>query len=582
MPRRNPKRLPPKAGWAIYLRTSSQDAQNPIMSQERQRFNIQRNLLENSELSIVGEYVDEMSGRTPKRAGYQRLLDHARAGSFSHVAVENAERFGRNDTEALSAIDELHKLGVAVRFADYPDLDPIDADDRLLIAISFTLARRESIKLGQRVQGGQHAKCRNGGHASLAPDGYRNVERRATDPTRTRLGRYERWIEADPQQFKVWRVAWDLLLEDRLTLTEICEELHARGFRYRSGRPFIDLRNGRRIPATNTLSKHFHNWFYAGWVVSEKAGIPPKTIRGHWKPLVTTEEFERGVEILIRRNRYRLAKRRHTYLLKGMIFIEDAESAQLVKLTGSTSNVNRKGGGTPYYCIWGSNVNIRCTIVDAQVADRIRQIQVNPDLIHVIREAYTRDIAEKLGQLRPTEQQQLQTARKAVDEEEARTARLYAAGKISDQVWDSLWQEWQDKRRAIQISLDGLNRKHEAHIADLDAALTIIAKVGILYVNLDQDSQREVLREMVDRVVVDRAGNIVRMDLLPPFGYLNRLTNRLRQEANSEGVQRIKNSGLDTAAAQCSGLTTSGGPEEIRTPDLVSAIDALSQLSYRP
>src|SRR5690606_18969849 len=99
------------------------------------------------------------------RAGYQRLLEDARAGKFSHVAVENAERFGRNDTEALTAIDELHQLGVAVRFADYPDLDPIDADDRLLIAISFTLARRESIKLGERVKGGIHAKFRNGGYA---------------------------------------------------------------------------------------------------------------------------------------------------------------------------------------------------------------------------------------------------------------------------------------------------------------------------------------------------------------------------------------------------------------------------------
>jgi hypothetical protein len=29
MVRRNNKRLPPKQGWAIYLRTSSEEAQNP-------------------------------------------------------------------------------------------------------------------------------------------------------------------------------------------------------------------------------------------------------------------------------------------------------------------------------------------------------------------------------------------------------------------------------------------------------------------------------------------------------------------------------------------------------------------------
>lgn len=227
-----------------------------------------------------------MSGRTPDRDGYQRLLEDARAGEFSHVAVENAERFGRNDTEALTAIDELHNLGVAIRFADYPDLDPIDPDDRIMVSLSFTLARRESMKLGQRVMGGLHTKLRSGGFVGLAPDGYVNVEQRVDLPSKSNNGRYTRWIEPDPAQFKVWRLVWDLLLTDSHTLEQICEELHQRGYNYRSGRPFITIRNGRRVPAVNTLSKCFRNWFYAGWVVSPKAGIPPKTVRGTWKPVL--------------------------------------------------------------------------------------------------------------------------------------------------------------------------------------------------------------------------------------------------------------------------------------------------------
>ena len=77
------------------------------------------------------------------------------------------------------AIDALHELGVAVRFADYPDLDPIDPDDRILVSLSFTLARRESIKLGQRVTGGLHAKLRSGGFVGKAPDGYINCEEKS-------------------------------------------------------------------------------------------------------------------------------------------------------------------------------------------------------------------------------------------------------------------------------------------------------------------------------------------------------------------------------------------------------------------
>ena len=93
-------------------------------------------------------------------------------------------------------------------------------------------------------------------------------------------GRYLRWIEPDPEQFKVWRTAWDLLLTDQYTLAEICEELHHRGYKFRSGRPFVTIRaDGKRKAAANGLSRIFKNWFYAGWVVSEKANIPPKTVR---------------------------------------------------------------------------------------------------------------------------------------------------------------------------------------------------------------------------------------------------------------------------------------------------------------
>jgi len=270
MSRRNSKRLPPKPGWAVYLRTSSEEAQNPENSQRRQRHAIEHSLFVRSPLAVFNEYIDNLSGRyADNRPDYQRMLEDARAGRFSHVAVENAERFGRNDTEALVAIDELHNLGIAVRFADYPDLDPIDPDDRILVSLSFTLARRESIKLGQRVTGGLHAKLRTGGFVGMPPDGYINMEERTDVESKLQNGKYTRWVEQDPERCKIWRLAWNLLLEDRHTLEEICEELHSRGYHYRSGRAFVEVRTkGRRKANTNTLSSIFHNWFYAGWVVT--------------------------------------------------------------------------------------------------------------------------------------------------------------------------------------------------------------------------------------------------------------------------------------------------------------------------
>ncbi|MBK8030552.1 MAG: recombinase family protein [Chloroflexi bacterium] len=104
--------LPPQPGWAVYLRTSSDENQKPELSRARQRFMIEENVLKRSEMPMFDEYADVLTGSTPNRPEYQRLLNDARAGKFSHVIVERADRFGRNDTEAMRAIDELNESGL--------------------------------------------------------------------------------------------------------------------------------------------------------------------------------------------------------------------------------------------------------------------------------------------------------------------------------------------------------------------------------------------------------------------------------------------------------------------------------------
>lgn len=520
----------PEPGWAIYLRTSSEDHQKPELSRARQRAIIEGNVLEHSDLPVINEYVDVLTGKTPNRVGYQQLLADARARKFSHVIVERADRFGRNDTEALRAIDELNEFGVAVRFANSPDLDPMDPDDRVLVALSFTLARRESALLGIRTRGGQQAKRKSGGYVSYAPDGYKNVTARTDTQKRNDLGRWDKWIEQDPERAKIIREAWELLLEDRMSVREIAETLHERGYRHRSGRPFIELkRAGKRKANINSLCNMFHNWTYAGWVVSLRNGVLPKTVRGNWTPIVTTEEFERAQEILARRNAHRTVQRKQFYLLTGLVFFRQKDG-KLRRMSGSTSNAGRCGGGTPYYRIEGpGEASFLCAVIDAAVEHKIRRVQVDPNLIPLIRVSYTRELQERMGHTRPDRRGQLQFALKQVEEEEARAARLYAAGKISDEIWESMWAEWQDRRQTIRRTLETMQQEQQVHVDNLDLALEIIARIGTLYNGLQRSDQKELLRQVVERVIVDDDGQ-VSLELRTPFGYLSTLASDVKRE----------------------------------------------------
>jgi len=529
---RRKKATPKQMGWAIYLRTSDEEAQNPEASQQRQHFMIERAVLERSEMPIIDTYKDVLTGKTPHRKDYQRMLEDARLGRFSHVVVERADRFGRNDTEALRAIDELDEFGVAVRFANHPDLDPMDPDDRVIVALSFTLARRESMLSALRIKGAGEAKRERGGYLGLHPDGYISVE--DDEPGRKSYMKKGHHLEQNPERAKIWRQAWDLLLEDRYTLKEIAEELHTKGYRYRSGRPFVEIKaNGKRKVNYNTLADIFHNWTYAGWIHNDEGTIPPKTMRGNWESIVTTEEFERGLDILARRAQNKYTKRKRNYLLRGLIYLSGdpkdptAPGTRLYRMQCSTSNTKRSGGGTAHYRLERHPIHFICDEVEDQLAAHLRCVEIDAALMPRIRQFYIEEVADKLGRMRPDERTEIERTLKAIDEEEARVLRLYAASMVSEDNWRALWQEWQDKRQRLRGGLALLEQRCETYISDLDDALNIIAKLGILYETLPFDDQQELLRNVVERVVLNPEGTILRVDLLPPFGYLQDISAKV-------------------------------------------------------
>jgi len=75
--------------------------------------------------------------------------------------------------------------------------------------------------------------------------------------------------------------------------------------------------------------------------------------------------------------------------------------------------------------------------------------------------------------------------------------------------------------------------------------------MGILYTTLSRSDQRELLRNVIERVVVNHEGEIARVDLLPPFSYLRDVCDRVR---GGEGVssQTQAESKTDDASATCS------------------------------
>jgi hypothetical protein len=128
-----------------------------------------------------------------------------------------------------------------------------------------------------------------------------NVRGQTEADRRSAMGRISHWIEPDPERATIWREAWGMLLAGNMTLPDIAEALHMRGFCARNGKPFVVVKkDGTHKPVTDRLLRAFQDWTYAGWVVSEIDNIAPKTVRGNWESIISTEDFETGLAILER------------------------------------------------------------------------------------------------------------------------------------------------------------------------------------------------------------------------------------------------------------------------------------------
>lgn len=519
-------------GWATYLRVSDEDKQSPERSFAMQRQRIQTHLLEPSKEPIFREYTDLLSGTNPSRKDYQNMLADAEAGKFSHLGLYRADRFGRNTVEGLQSATKLISLGIKIRIANMPSLHPEDPDGFFMFLIQMGMAQREVDVLAQRTAGGMEAKMRAGGWPQRAPEGYLNKERQIGS------NKYERWVEPDPTNKKALRLAWDLLLTGRYTLNQICEELASQGYVRLSGSPWAwnTPKTGQRKTGSNSLQRIFHNPFYAGWAVSKRFGIEMGEVRGNWEPIVTTEEFERGKEILLKNGYQKMNFKRKHYLLRGILSVQVGEKQY--KLYGSTPS--GKSQSYAYYIthtkIDGKPLRFSVDIVDQQIPTILADIGIDPELIPSIQATYQSEIKKNTQDGKADKLAHLQQRLKNLQDEEARLVRLFMTGKINEETYDRLRVEWKEKTRQVQMTVKELEFDASKYLDDLDVAIALLTKISVLFDRLKEKERTAILQVLIKQVIVNTAGEIIQIELHSPFSYLFTLVSQHKEGKSSSCI----------------------------------------------
>jgi len=520
-------------GWATYLRVSDEDKQTPERSFAMQRQRIQEQLLVSSELPFKREYCDLLTGTSPNRPDYQQMLKDAEAGLFSHLGLYRADRFGRNVVEGLQTATKLIGIGIKLRVADMPSLMPETADGFFMFLIQMGFAQREVTVLSERARGGTEAKLRAGGWSNRAPEGYVNKERHL------KSDKYERWVELDPGHAPAIRKAWDMLLTDHFTLEQICEELNKQGWVRSNGRPWAwsESKTGQRYLTKNRLQEIFHNPFYSGWITSKRFGIAHGELRGNWEPIVSDEEFERGIEILRKHGAQKSRFKRCFYLLRNLLWVQ--VDGKCYRMYGSTPSGRNRSYA--YYITHttpnGKKIHIPCEVVDRQIEYWLDGIAVAPELLPEIRQIYRTQISQAKQVERDAKLAKLKREVSRFKEEEARLGRLFITGKLSEDTYGRLRSEWQEKKHNAERYLGEMEKETSLCLDDLDVALFLMTKLKDLYTRLKEEDRTKLLQVIVKQVIVSPEGEIIDYELNSPFVYLRSLVEGLQNQSNSGSEQ---------------------------------------------
>ena len=147
---------------AAYCRvsTDNEDQANSFESQQRY---FRQYIQHHPDWELFEIFADEgLSGTTTrKRKAFNRMIACAKNGELDLIITKEISRFARNTLDSISYTRELKQLGVGVIFMS-DNINTLDGDAELRLAIMSSIAQEESRRISERVKWGQRRQMEQG------------------------------------------------------------------------------------------------------------------------------------------------------------------------------------------------------------------------------------------------------------------------------------------------------------------------------------------------------------------------------------------------------------------------------------
>ena len=541
---------------ALYARVSSdrQDVDLSVAAQLRAL----RDYADKNGYIVARTYVDEAeSGRIADRPEFRKMIDEAAKPNapFREILVWKFSRFTRKREHAVAFKSMLRRKGVrVVSITEHADDTPTG---KLMEAIIESVDEFYSENLAQEVVRGMRESASRGFWvASRTPYGYNRVM--VLDGPKKRPT-----LETDPTTSPILKRIFDMAEAGRGML-DITRTLNDEGIASPAG----------KLWGKTSVHAILRNEVYTGtlvWGAKAKDQAEPVRVDRAFPGIISKAQFRRVNKLM----RSRAPKINHprrvgsSYLLSGLVRCKTCNRA----LSGQDS----KSGQFSYYVCQslmkrGSGAcdtpRLNARRFEELVVDKIRSNILTDGSIR----ALVKVVGEEMDGVAREQRKRLETIDSELTDVRRRLDRLYNLVETTDldmadvtpRIRDH--REWQQR---LEISAEEARAILSQRREVLDDVKTITAYAQDMseFLNESELTERRAFIESFVKEIVVMPGNAL-MRYTVPMPDDSLIPGRV--------AEQVALNGLVLSTVQ------NGGAGGTRTPYLLNAIEALSQLSYSP
>ena len=478
---------------ALYARVSTEDqAKNysiPSQLESMHEFAVEHGF------EVVKEFVDEgISGAILGRPALSELRECARQSMVEAVIVYDPDRLSRKLVHLMVLVDEFERHGVELKFVTQSVGQ--SPEDRMLFGMKGIFAEYERTKLLERTARGKLRKAKEGKQpGGQPPYGYKLVDSRHV---------------IEPKEADVVRMVFDWLIKDGMKLRAIQQRLIRLG---------IPTRKGKAWWQRSTLYRIVTDETYAGrWYYNKHMDAPAKTKAGgtiqilkpkeQWIPvevpaIISREAFEAAQRQLAKNRELCSRNTKRDYLLSGLLVCGNCGYKLGARTTGGRTYYccsSKSGNNRPRSCF---AKNIRADSLEPMVWGTVSHLLSQPKLIS--EQVKNQEQHPAGAYLEAT----LDRVSQAIERKEIEADRMLDAYKIGAIDLPTLKRKM-DAINSEKASLSEEQARFESELHKAQAQelndeklYQFCQSLPTTLTNLDFEDKRQILREVIDRIVVD-------------------------------------------------------------------------------